>query len=96
MCIGLTPNLLWGIPTPMETEQEVISKDAAFEARINRFRLHFLVAVGEYIQLIVATVRATFWRPPKLHLIMKQMYNIGVGSLTVVAITGFHKFSLSS
>ena len=73
----------------METEQEVISKDAAFEERINRFRLHFLVAIGEYIQLIVATVRATFWRPPKLHLIMKQMYNIGVGSLTVVAITGF-------
>jgi len=73
----------------METEQEILSKDAVFEKRINRFRLHFLVALGEYIQLVVNTVRATVWRPPKLHLIMKQMYNIGVGSLNVVAITGF-------
>ncbi len=52
-------------------------------------RLQFLVAVGEYIQLIVDTLKATFWRPPKPRLIMKQFYHIGVASFYVVAITGF-------
>jgi phospholipid/cholesterol/gamma-HCH transport system permease protein len=73
----------------METSEEVTSTEASIEERINRFRLHFLVAIGEYIRLLINTIRATFWRPPKLHLILKQLYIIGVGSLTVVAITGF-------
>jgi len=69
--------------------EEGISKEEAVESWISRFRLHFLVAIGEYIQLIIDTIRATFWRPPKFSLVFKQMYNIGVGSLSVVAITGF-------
>lgn len=73
----------------METGEEILSKEALIEERISRFKLHFLVAIGEYIQLLVNTVRATFWRPPKLHLVMKQLYNIGVASLNVVAVTGF-------
>lgn len=56
---------------------------------VDRLRLHFLIAVGEYIQLIIDTLRATLWRPPRLALVFKQLYNIGVGSLAVVSITGF-------
>nr|NGX48146.1 putative phospholipid ABC transporter permease protein MlaE [Chlamydiota bacterium] len=62
---------------------------AVIEGWISRFKLHFLVAIGEYVQLLVDTVRATLWHPPKFRLILKQLYNIGVGSLAVVAITGF-------
>ncbi len=73
----------------MEVKEEFISKEEVVESWINRFQLHFLVAIGEYCQLIIDTVRAVLWRPPKFRLILKQMYNIGVGSLTVVSITGF-------
>lgn len=73
----------------MEIEEEVLAPSARMEEQIQRFRLHFLVAIGQYISLLLSTVRATFWRPPKMHLVMKQLYNIGVGSAAVVAITGF-------
>ena len=73
----------------MEANEEVVSRDAVIEGWISRFKLHFLVAIGEYVQLLVDTVRATLWHPPKFRLILKQLYNIGVGSLAVVAITGF-------
>lgn len=52
-------------------------------------KLFFLTAVGEYIQLILDTVKATISRPPALSLIFKQFYDVGVASLPVVAITGF-------
>lgn len=70
-------------------ENEALTPTQALEDGISRYKLHFLVAIGEYIQLLIDTFRATLWRPPKFHLLMKQMYQIGVGSLTVVAITGF-------
>jgi phospholipid/cholesterol/gamma-HCH transport system permease protein len=73
----------------MEGREETLPRQQVIENWISRFRLTFLVSIGEYVQLIVDTVKATLWRPPKLHLILKQMYNIGVGSLAVVAITGF-------
>lgn len=73
----------------MEPSEETIPRSQVIEQWVSRFKLTFLVSIGEYAQLLVDTVRATFWRPPKLHLILKQMYNIGVGSLAVVAITGF-------
>lgn len=73
----------------MEESREALPRQQVIENWISRFRLTFLVSIGEYIQLIVDTIKATLWRPPKLHLILKQMYNIGVGSLAVVAITGF-------
>lgn len=59
------------------------------ERNITRFRLHFLVAVGEYITLFIDTVIAAIRRPPAIKLVLKQLYNIGVASLNVVAITGF-------
>lgn len=73
----------------MEGREETLPRQQVIENWISRFRLTFLVSIGEYMQLIVDTVKATLWRPPKLHLVLKQMYNIGVGSLAVVAITGF-------
>ncbi len=73
----------------MEANEEVISRDGIIERWINRLKLHFLVAIGEYVQLFIDTVKATLWRPPKLRIILKLMYNIGVASLAVVAITGF-------
>lgn len=73
----------------MEPSEETIPRSQLIEQWVGRCRLNFLVSIGEYMQLLVDTVKATLWRPPKLHLILKQMYNIGVGSLAVVAITGF-------
>ncbi len=70
-------------------EDLIISRDEVVERWINRFKLHFLVAFGEYWQLLINTIKAILWRPPKMRLIMKQMYGVGVGSLSVVAITGF-------
>lgn len=52
-------------------------------------KLHFLVATGEFVQMIWAVAVATFKRPPNWSLIREQLYNIGVLSLPVVAMTGF-------
>lgn len=73
----------------MEAEEELSQPNRTIEEWIGRLRIHFLLAIGEYVQLLVDTVRATCWRPPKFRLVLKQMYNIGVGSLSVVSITGF-------
>ncbi|NGX46014.1 MAG: putative phospholipid ABC transporter permease protein MlaE [Chlamydiae bacterium] len=70
----------------MESEY---AKQRKLNEWISRFGLHFLIAIGEYIELLGNTLAAVLWRPPKLRLIMKQLYSIGVGSLNVVAITGF-------
>ncbi len=49
----------------------------------------FLVQMGEYFKLITETVKVSCQRFPSFPLIMEQMYQIGVASLPVVAITGF-------
>lgn len=49
----------------------------------------FITETGEYILLIWDTLKASLARPPSLALIMGQLYEIGVASLPVVAITGF-------
>lgn len=46
-------------------------------------------AVGEYILLIFSVLWVTVRRPPAWNLIRDQMFDIGVMSLPVVAITGF-------
>jgi hypothetical protein len=43
----------------------------------------------KYGSLIVSVIVATIKRPPAPGLILKQLYDIGVASLPVVAITGF-------
>lgn len=52
-------------------------------------RLRVVVSVGEWMSLIVAVVVATLRRPPSVRLILQQLYDVGVASLPVVAITGF-------
>ena len=52
-------------------------------------KFYFLVATGEYVLLIWNVIIATFKRPPRWSLIQEQLYNIGVLSLPVVAMTGF-------
>lgn len=52
-------------------------------------RFGALVAIGEYMTLIARVIKATLRRPPALNLILQQLYDIGVTSLLVVAITGF-------
>ncbi|KAF3362004.1 hypothetical protein PHSC3_001315 [Chlamydiales bacterium STE3] len=49
----------------------------------------FLMALGEYALLIFQVVWVTLKRPPSWSLIRDQMFDIGVMSLSVVAITGF-------
>ncbi len=52
-------------------------------------KLNFLEATGEFVLLIWNVTVATFKRPPNWALIREQLYNIGVLSLPVVAMTGF-------
>lgn len=51
--------------------------------------LKLLSAIGDYILLILGVIWVCFRRPPSWVLIRDQMFNIGVMSLPVVAITGF-------
>lgn len=48
-----------------------------------------LAALGGYVVLILSVFTVTLRRPPGWDLIRDQMYEIGVRSLPVVAITGF-------
>lgn len=54
---------------------------------LQKFR--FLISTGEYCQLMWNVTVATFKKPPHWSLIREQLYNIGVLSLPVVAMTGF-------
>ena len=48
-----------------------------------------LLAVQEYVQLQSATIRGVFSRPFYFHDVVEQFDAIGIGSLTVVLLTGF-------
>ncbi len=50
---------------------------------------YILGSIGGYFVLVSATLGQIFRRPPSWDLIRDQMYEIGVMSLPVVAITGF-------
>ncbi len=49
----------------------------------------FVRGVGEYVTLLIDVCKAALVRPPHMKLVLKQLYDIGVASLPVVAITGF-------
>lgn len=49
----------------------------------------FLVEVSEYFYLIINVIWLIIRHPPSYYLIRDQMYEVGVRSLPVVAITGF-------
>lgn len=48
-----------------------------------------LASLGDYVILILSVIWVTIRRPPQWDLIRDQLYEIGVLSLPVVAITGF-------
>lgn len=48
-----------------------------------------LASIGAYFLLIARVAFLTFTRPPKFSLVRDQMFEVGVMSLPVVAITGF-------
>ena len=48
-----------------------------------------LISLGAYVQFILNVIWVTIRRPPQFCLIRDQMYEVGVMSLPVVAITGF-------
>lgn len=49
----------------------------------------FLGATGEYFLLIITVISVVLRKPPSFSLVRDQMYEIGVLSLPVVAVTGF-------
>lgn len=55
---------------------------------LKKLILNFFAAFGEYIRLIFSVIVATIKKPPAWSLLREQLYNFGVLSLTVVAITG--------
>ncbi|MFV0340774.1 MAG: MlaE family ABC transporter permease [Parachlamydiaceae bacterium] len=50
--------------------------------------LNFFNALGAYTVFVLSVLSITLYKPPQLKLIRDQMYDIGVLSLPVVAITG--------
>lgn len=70
----------------MEENQETFSESIVGWMR---GRLKFIEGVGEYVQLCVNVVKASVKRLPAMRLILQQLYDVGVTSLPVVAITGF-------
>lgn len=48
-----------------------------------------IASIGDYVLLILRVIAVTLRRPPQWSLIRDQMFDIGVMSLPVVAITGF-------
>lgn len=54
-----------------------------------REKLEFLESLGQYAVMIVDVILAMLRRPPSWSLVRDQLYNIGVLSLPVVAMTGF-------
>lgn len=56
---------------------------------LNNYFAQLIEGVGSYIFLITQVIWETLKRPPALNLIRDQMFEIGVRSLPVVAITGF-------
>ena len=51
--------------------------------------INILSALGNYVILVLGVIWVTIKRPPSWDLIREQLYNMGVLSLPVVAITGF-------
>lgn len=56
---------------------------------LNNYFAQLIEGVGAYFLLIGQVIWATLKRPPSLTLIRDQMFEVGVRSLPVVAITGF-------
>lgn len=73
----------------LESKMSEIQKPPKWLSPFLIDKLQFVVGCGEYVTLIVDMVKASFKKPPHLRLLLQQLYDIGVASLPVVAITGF-------
>ena len=69
----------------VRAERRRVTVMTFIEARLK----HAALEVQEYVRLLVATVRAIVTPPRYSHDIVEQLDLIGVGSLTVVLLTGF-------
>lgn len=67
----------------------VLQKAATFATSKAPKYLSFIIGLGAYFTLILETIKAALRRMPGFSLIVKQLYEVGVTSLVVVAITGF-------
>lgn len=67
----------------------ILERAATFAWSNARSSLGFIFGLGACFSLIIDTFIATIRRPPAFNLIIKQLYDVGVTSLVVVAITGF-------
>jgi phospholipid/cholesterol/gamma-HCH transport system permease protein len=80
-------NISNGPPGSIVINPETGTGNGVLTAIQAKFR--FVFSIGEYILLILAVIKAVLRKPPEVHLILKQLYDDGVASLPVVAITGF-------
>lgn len=58
-----------------------------WEKLLNKFKI--FISLGEYTTLILDSIFVSIKKPPSWGLMREQLYNIGVLSLPVVAMTGF-------
>jgi phospholipid/cholesterol/gamma-HCH transport system permease protein len=74
----------------MESEKEATPFQSSLQEwrALLRERLKFVEGIGEYAILLVDVLKASVKRPPAFRLLLRQLYDIGVASLPVVAITG--------
>lgn len=73
----------------MEQNQSLTSTNHSVWGNKVAHKMGFLVSIGEYARLLNEVTRATLRRPPALGLVLKQLYDVGVASFIVVALTGF-------
>ena len=56
---------------------------------VRRKALFYLENIGDYVSLVIDVFASILKKPPSWNLVREQLYDIGVMSLAVVAITGF-------
>lgn len=69
-----------------EGKQEQVS-DSFLTWLQSRFK--FIEGIGDYVRLSIDVIKVSSKKPPSLRLLLQQLYDVGVTSLPVVAITGF-------
>ncbi len=67
----------------------LIDRAAAFALNNVQNYFGFLVGIGAYFSFLVEVIKCALRGLPSFSLIVKQLYDVGVTSLVVVAITGF-------
>lgn len=74
----------------MEIEQKpsFFRSVSSFCSEMGTPRFQFVKSTGDYVLLLFDVCKVTLKRLPGVSLILDQLYEIGVGSLPVVAITG--------